>query len=457
MPSPSKNKHFFSAVQNKVWALLPAKLEEISLFVDRRLAGEKLEFPEAAGGKGGNRADDTYEVRDGVAILPVYGILDKRMNLLMEISGGTSTELLARDFRQALADPKVLAILLDVDSPGGAVDGTKEVADLVFAARASGKPVVAYANGLMASAAYWIGSAAQAVIAPATAEIGSIGVALMHYDYSEADAMEGIKRTAITGGKYKRIASDEKPLSDEGREYLQAMVDDYYGLFLEAVARQRDADLETVAQKMADGRIFVGKKALKAGLVDKIGSFDDALALARAKGGAMPKNITKEQLQTENPELFALIKAEGAGEVTLEVLLAQQPEAAARLRAAGETAERARVVEILEAAGLKGLCLQVIQEGVEPKEAFKKMLQAHDQVKAAALAAMAAAASPPVGAEDPKIETHTVAVDPNLPLEARAKASWDSDPKIREEFKAYDTYLAFCKADEAGRVKIKIK
>ncbi|OGP75470.1 MAG: hypothetical protein A2Y80_01255 [Deltaproteobacteria bacterium RBG_13_58_19] len=421
------------------------------MFIDRVLAGEKIDFPESAAGKSGNRAEDAYEVRDGVAILPVYGIIDKRMNMFMKYSGGTSTELLARDFRQALADPKVQAILLDVDSPGGSVDGTKELADLIFAAREE-KPVVAYVNSLMASAAYWIGSAAQIILAPETAEVGSIGVALMHYDFSEQDSKLGVKRTAITGGKYKRIASDEKPLSKEGREYLQELVDDYYALFLEAVAQQRGADAETVHEKMADGRIFVGKKALKAGLVDQLGKFEDALALARAQGGAMPKNITKAQLQAENPELFSQIKAEGAGEVTLEEMLSKQPEAAEKLRVVGEARERARVVEILEAVKCQGVLMQVIQGGSEPKEALKLFLANHDQVKAEALVAMHGAAPPVVGTVPPVIETHT---DPprDAPIETRAQAEWDKDPKLHKEFGLFETYLAYRRNEEKGLIK----
>ncbi len=359
---------FFKTVQDRPWALLPAKLEEISLFIERRLQGEKIDFPLGGDAKSGNKAEDAYEVLDGVAVLPVYGIIDKRMNMFMRMSGGTSTELLARDFTKALNDPQVKAILLDVDSPGGSVDGPKEVADLVLAARGQ-KPVVAYVNGLMASAAYWIGSAASALVAPPTAQVGSIGVALMHYDYSAADAQEGVKRTVITGGKYKRIASDEKPLSKEGQDYLQGMVDDYYALFLEAVAQQRGSDVETVHEKMADGRIFVGKKALKAGLIDRIGNFNDALALARAEGGAMPKNLTKEMLQAENPELFKALLAEGEAGVTLEALLAKDPKAAEKLGAEGRESgvkeERARVVGILEAVKCQGVLMQVIQGGGE--------------------------------------------------------------------------------------------
>jgi signal peptide peptidase SppA len=443
---------FFQAIQDRAWALLPAKLDEISAFIERRLAGEKLEWPEAAQHKSGNRAEDPYQVINGVAVLPVYGTLDKRMNLLMKISGGTSSELLARDLKTALIDPRVDAILLDVDSPGGAVDGTKDLADLIYAARQQ-KPVVAYANGMMASAAYWIGSAADAVVAGETALVGSIGVAMMHYDYSGQDEKLGVKRTAIYAGKFKRIAGDEKPLSAEGRDYLQQMVDTLYEIFLNGVGRNRGLDSESVHERMGDGRLFIGKKALKAGLIDRLGNFNDALALARDKGG----NMDLQTLQEKHPDLFDQVKAMGREEVTLEEMLQQHPEAAENLRAEGRTEgvgqERARVVEILEADGPADLTLAAVQEGQAPKEALKAFWASRDQLKAQALDNLKKAAT--AGAGQLAVETATV--DPNRPIEERAQAEWDGDPKLREEFKEFAAYLAFKKAEADGRVKIKQK
>jgi len=447
---PKAPEQFFHMVQDRAWALHPAKLEEVAVFIERRLSGEHL-APEGAAGKSGNRAEQSYEVRQGVAVLPLYGVLDKRMNLMLRFSGGTSTELFARDFRKALDDPRVEAILLDIDSPGGAVDGTKELADLVYGSRGQ-KPIIAYANGLMASAAYWIGSAADQIVAMDTAEVGSIGVAMMHYDYSAQDDQLGIKRTSITAGKYKRIASDEKPLSKEGKEYLQSLVDDYYGLFLEAVGRHRNVDPETVHDKMADGRIFIGKKALKARLVDVIGNFNDALALARQEGGKMPKNLTKEHLQAENPDLYQEISAEGAACVRLDDLLAANPATAEQLRAEGRDQERARVVEIMECGGPADLTLTAVKSGQEPKEALKTFWAARDQWKAQALDNLQAAAAPSVG----QMAAETV-IDTSLPLEERAKAEWDKDPQLRREFPEFSAYLAFTKAQAAGLVKIKGK
>jgi len=163
------------------------------------------------------------------------------------------------------------------------------------------------------------------------------------------------------------------------------------------------------------------------------------------EGQDMP--ITLVQLETEAPELLKEIRDQ-----------AREEGAAAgdQLRAAGRDAERARVVEILEAAGLQGLLFQVVQDGSEPKEALKLFLKEHDRVKAEALKAMEAAAPAPVGTDPPKIET-AAEEDQNLPIETRAKAEWDKDAKLRGEFKSLETYLAFRKAEDDGRVKIKSK
>jgi signal peptide peptidase SppA len=303
--------------QDRAWALDPRKLDEINFFVLRRIAGEGINLEELDTGRNGNRADDTYQVKDGTAIIPVYGTLSKKMNLIMEMSGGTSTQLIKRDIAKALADEDVDSILLDIDSPGGVVDGTKELADFIFQARENGtKPIVAYTSNLMASAAYWIGSAADEIVISDTAEVGSIGVAMVHYDLSKKDEQEGVTRTNITAGKYKRIASDNQPLSDEGKEYLQDAVDTYYTIFLESVAKNREISVEA-AQKMADGRVFIGKKAVDIGLADSIGSMEGAFELARelaveftqpkvviTEEKEVEKEMTIEELRVAHPELF---------------------------------------------------------------------------------------------------------------------------------------------------------
>ncbi len=346
----SKEETLIGMIQDKAWAIHPAKLEEIQAFIDARMNNPSASF-DVVVGKSGNRASDNYEIKDGVAVIPVYGVLEKRANLFMRMSGGTSTQLLKRDIQSALNDPSVESILLDVDSPGGSVDGTKAVADFIAQNR-SRKPILAFANGMMASAAYWIGSAASEVMAEDTAMVGSIGVALTHVDRSEYDQKLGIKRTQIFAGKYKRIASDEKPLSEEGQAYLQSIVDTYYELFVDSVSRNRGTDLDSVLNTMADGREFIGRQALDAGLVDSIGDFDQALAKAREKGRKMNAKAILEQY----PDAYQEIHDLGAKSIDVATLKDQA-------KTAGANEERARVIEILNAKGDPATTLKAIESG----------------------------------------------------------------------------------------------
>lgn len=209
-----------------------------------------------------------YDLRDGVAVIYINGVLLRREPSWSGLFDMTSTSQVSEVLRLALSDSSVRAIVLVVHSPGGAVDGTQELARQVYAARCS-KPIVAYAEGVMASAAYWIGAAAdQVFLSSDTTELGSIGVVATHVDISKAEDTRGIKTTEIVAGQYKRVASMYQPLSPLGRTTLQEQVDHVYSVFVEDVATFRHTTPETVIRTMADGRIFIGRHAIAAGLAD---------------------------------------------------------------------------------------------------------------------------------------------------------------------------------------------
>jgi len=215
-----------------------------------------------------------YDIVNGVAVIPIMDVLSKELSLFSFLFGGTSTRDIAMMFRTALANDEVESILLNVDSPGGTVDGTQELAELIYSSRGQ-KPIVAYTDGMIASAAYYIAAAADTIyISGDMAEIGSIGVVTTHLDYSKSDEMLGYKETDIYAGKYKRIATGNRPLSDEGAAYLQDQVDYIYSIFVNDVAKYRGTTTDDVLENMADGKIFIGKQALTAGLVDGVSTFD---------------------------------------------------------------------------------------------------------------------------------------------------------------------------------------
>lgn len=382
------------AIQDRAWALLPSKLDEINTFLLARLNDEGVRDLAAAieKGKSGARADDLpYQNIDGVAIIDVFGTLSKRMNMMSALSGGTSTEILQRNIGRALNDPQVQAIILDIESPGGSVDGTTALADFIFNSRGK-KPIIAFANGLMASAAYWIGSAADMVIATETAVVGSIGVVMTHYDRSAQDAADGVKRTEIYAGQYKRIATDAKPLSQDGAAYLQGMVDDLYSVFVNAVARNRGVTIDQ-ALAMADGRTFIGEKARAIGLVDMIGN--KSLAFAKAiERSNLPMDI--KVLQEKHPELFAQVKDLGKQDA-MQVMAAAE----AKAKETGINEERARVVEILSAKADAEATTAAIKDGIPAQTAYKSFFEAERKMRGEALKKLVADAPDSAGQEPP--------------------------------------------------------
>ena len=198
------------------------------------------------------------------------------MNLLMQISGGASTQLIERDFKAALNDPSVQKIILNIDSPGGTVDGTFELANYIYENRGK-KPIIAYTDGMMCSAAYAIGSAADKVfISGDTTTVGSIGVVAAHEDISKMEEKLGVKTTEIYAGKYKRIASQYQPLSAEGFASIKERVDYLYAVFVNEIAKFRGVSAEEVIQKMSTDAapLFMGKQAIEAGLVDGVATLD---------------------------------------------------------------------------------------------------------------------------------------------------------------------------------------
>lgn len=463
------------------WAIKPQMYQEVLGIFDRHVRGDKIDLQalEAKLGRPLDNQPKEYSVQDGVAVIPIDGVLSKRMSLLGRISGGTSTTKVGEMVSQALEDPAVDSILLHIDSPGGAVDGTQELAQLIFEGRAQ-KPIVALADGCACSAAYWIASAAEQVfITSDTTEVGSIGVVATHRDYSQQEAAFGVKTTEITAGKYKRVASAYAPLTDEGRATIQGQVDHIYSVFVDAVAAHRGTDAETVLQNMADGRVFLGRQAVEAGLVDGVSTLDALLAgmargeipgrpsmqrraeavSSRAGAGAPEQSlsnhqeesmkITRDLLEAENPDLLKQIQAEGRAEGEAETA-----KAVADARAAGATAERERIQAVLEQSmpGHEALVQGLAFDGkTTGPEAAVKVLAAEKAAMADKGKAIRSDAPKPAPASEPG-STSTE----GLPVEERAKLAWDKDPNLRAEFGgSFEAYLGFERAVENGTVRIK--
>ena len=266
------------AVLNTPWAILPEKLAAIEALLAVRAAGGHLSQEEIGAATNGRKAMDGGRV-GATAVIPIYGTILQHAGMMADYSGGTSTEAVAQALRAALADPSVGSIVFDVDSPGGAVAGVEELAAEIFNSRGQ-KPMVAVANSLMASAAYWIGSQADEVWVTPSGEAGSIGVYAAHEDISQALENAGRKVSLVSAGKYKTEGNQFEPLSDEGRAALQGRVDDYYRMFVGAVARGRGYAEATVRNGFGEGRVVGAETAVEMHLADRIGSLAEAVERA---------------------------------------------------------------------------------------------------------------------------------------------------------------------------------
>lgn len=479
------------------WAIAPEKMEEIKAVYRAHFAGEKVDWRgiEAKAGIAPKRAKDAplYEIRNGAAIIDVEGVLTKGFSFFSFLFGGTSMRDVSRAFAAALDDEAAEAIVLNIDSPGGTVDGTQELAGEIFAARGK-KPIIAYSDGQVTSAAYWIASAADELyLSGDTVVAGSIGVVATHVDYSRANEMSGVKVTEITAGKFKRIASNEAPLSVEGRQSMQEIVDYLYSVFVEAVAKNRGVFVED-ALAMADGKLFFGAQAVEIGLADGIITMEGLInkmsggaPAGKSKINAREESfVDKKTLQDKYPDLYQSVVDEGRAQAGSEGAAKMSAVEAAHAQAIKDaqakteeavtgalTAERERVKKIQSLAipGHEKLIEEAITSGASVEDTAIKIVSAEKAVKDDKLAALEKdAAKIKVAATDGKAiedeESKRLAEeakkkaqgktdDETIPVEERAKAQWDADENIRREFAfgGYAAFLAFKKNEKNVRIK----
>jgi len=222
------------SVYSSVWAILPEKLEAIAAFVHLKAGGgmadpETIQAIHAANQIAAARAKNLSSgVPGSVVVLPIYGIINQRYAGDFSGPSGTSVQQLTQQFRQAVNDPNVTAIVFDVDSPGGSVSGVDELAQEICDARKQ-KKIIAVSNCLCASAAYYLASQASEMVVSPSSLTGSIGVYQLHEDDSKYLDNMGVKMQFISAGKYKVEGNGFEPLDDGARQAMQGMVDDYYG------------------------------------------------------------------------------------------------------------------------------------------------------------------------------------------------------------------------------------
>lgn len=417
------------------WAILPETLVEMQGIYRTHLLGDKIDIAaiEARMGRPLANEQQRYELRDGgVAVLRATGVMSPKANMLMQISGGISTQMLTQQLDSMAADPRVKSAVFAPDSPGGNVLGIP-AAGKALRALAAAKPTVTVVEGVMASAMYWVGSGSNAIFVEGETDmVGSLGVVQrLAWDQPSPNSMELVR------GKYKRVSVNGAPPSAEVIAHAEGQIDYLYTLLVDTVAQNRGTTSELVLEHMADGRVFVGQQAIDAGLVDGVSTVEamveklatNPAAFARRrkavfalgglpqeskatgagaaqaeadditpteKGLVMPQAdqtpVSRESLERDHAALFASLRTE--------------------FFAAGAAAENARVKEVFaEGEGLRGHEALVRTLALDGKttapEAAQAILAADRQALQAAAAAHAAdapAAAPKAPAPNDAVE-----------------------------------------------------
>ena len=282
--SQAGNQMIQSILNEKLWLMEPVALSHFMTQVGQNIMIKEENLkPEMFGIlMGGDDDDDKkpYRMDGSVAIIEIRGPLIKRASgFLAFLFGITGMEAIGNSFKKALADPDVKGIFLDTDSSGGSSDGTMDLAEIIFSARGQ-KPIMAFADGHMTSAAQWIGSSADYVVAAnEITSMGSIGVSGAHFDYVDRTKEFGIKPTIFHAGKYKAIGNQYEHLSKDDKEYIQTMFDYIHTQFINGVSKSIGIPVDDLDEDLKQAKVFMGSQAIAVGLANEIMSRDQAMAL----------------------------------------------------------------------------------------------------------------------------------------------------------------------------------
>lgn len=270
-------------------------------------------------------SSDDYRmvVDDGIAIINISGPM---LKTVPSMGDGVSTVILRQLVGKAKRDPNIKGLVLKIDSPGGTVAGTMELAEAIAA---FGKPTMAYCSDLCASAAYWVASQCDSIHANTMAQVGSIGTYTVVRDTSAAAEQMGVKVHVISSAKLKGAGVEGTEIGEDLLSEIQGLVNAINEHFVSAVSKGRDLPRER-ARALADGRVHMAADASKLGLVDAVQSFEDAVAEFEDSLGGSGKRSLKPGMSAElesgktvqSPELLPVTKPEEENEMAQETVTA---------------------------------------------------------------------------------------------------------------------------------------
>jgi len=261
-----KLQHLIQQVYYEPSLITPSAHAAIRQLLESRLGENTAGFAIRQPGQGvcGQEVEvEQMEIIDGIAHIPIGGAIGQKLTGFERGEGAVDVADIAKEIDMAESDDSVQAVIFDIDSPGGMVSGTPELADKIAA---MDKTAFAFSNGSIASAAYWIASATDGIFTTKTASTGSIGVYLPVVDMTRAFEAQGVKVELIKAGKLKGMGFPGTSLSDESRQHLQDRVNQIYEMFTGFVTSRR-GEIDSQAMQ---GQIFMAQEAMDSNLIDGI-------------------------------------------------------------------------------------------------------------------------------------------------------------------------------------------
>ncbi len=386
----------------------------------------------------GDDDDASYEVQNGVAVISVSGVLVKYDGLLTQLLGGVSTQTISQIFSDALDNDAVESILLVVDSPGGQVAGTADLATLIAS---SAKPVTAYVSDMAASGAYWLASQCDTIIANPTACIGSIGVYCVLEDNSRLYEDAGVKVTLVKAGAYKGVGADGVPITDDQIADQQREIDGLYRIFVSSVAKGRGLSIAD-ATKLATGQTWLASEAVKLKLIDGVDTLSNVIGgiVAKSKDSVLAADVKPEAVAVVETPAVDVPAVAVAAVVDAPALDVDKLKADAM--AAGAKSADDRLAELLELAPEDpAFVLAQFKAGASvasAAKAYAAKLSADlkaERTKAAQLATL-----------DPSDGVKSLQVATSIP--SNPEADWDNNVgDVQSRFTSKRAYLALAKAN----------
>ena len=308
-----------------------------------------------------SRSERPYSIDEGVAIVPLVGTLVQKSGSLRPRSGMTGYDGTEALLWQALDDPQVDSVLLDISSGGGELAGCLDLSDMIYEMR-SIKPIYAFAGELAASAAYAIGSSASKLFLPRTGTVGSVGVVVAHKSIEGAMKEKGIKVTLIHSGDHKVDGNPYQDLPDDVKEAIQEKIDSSRRLFAERVAVYRGMSVESVLN--TEAAVFTGQKAVDIGFADAVMSFNEVLNIMKKnEAGADAPIITS----TANAEVV-VDEAMTATVATITTIAESED----------ETMDAVDLVDACDASDFSMLAPDMIRAGFTEEEVSLRLTDAQD-------------------------------------------------------------------------------